>query len=545
MISIVTPDTMRALEQTVMDDGVSVANLIQRAAVEIAEYIDRRMAGSSRRNRSVVAVAGPGNNGVDAIVAASLLVERGWDASVYLVGRSDLSEHPELADHLARLVQVDEIPQVDLILDGIFGNSGRTELPDAATRALDQIRRVTENTSTVVLAIDCPTGTNTLTGEVAEHSVRADITLCISNPKIGMLKLPASGYLGELVVLDIGIRSGALDPLVNAAMIDESDVRKTLPQRDPGAHKSQVGGLLVVGGAPGYYGAPRLAGEAALRAGCGYVGLAIPRSIVGAIASAVPELIYHPLSDSDGRNSASIVGKAVAGGSRYDAIVIGPGLGRDEVATRFLSEMFEANSGTEKQELRDAVFGIPRRAKQPDTGSKADITSYPLVLDADALNWLSGLEDWQSRLDGRTCVLTPHVGEMARLLDVEPEIVADDPWTIARQAAQDWNQVVVLKHRFSCVATPSGELFVAPRMTPELATPGTGDVLAGLIGAIISQGGAPAAASAIALYIGAQAGAIARLRLGTRSVIARDVIESLGSALMAFDSPALRRFSAI
>ncbi len=140
MISIVTPDTMRALEQTVMDDGVSVADLILRAAVDIAEYIDVRMTPNPHRNRSVVAVAGPGNNGVDAIVAASLLVERGWDASVYLVGRTDLSEHPELEDHLATLDQVDDIPRADLILDGIFGNSGRTELPDAATRAIDQIR---------------------------------------------------------------------------------------------------------------------------------------------------------------------------------------------------------------------------------------------------------------------------------------------------------------------------------------------------------------------------------------------------------------------
>ncbi len=360
-----------------------------------------------------------------------------------------------------------------------------------------------------------------------------------------MLKQPASEYLGELVVLDIGVRSNSLDPLANAAMIDVAYVRKNLPQRDPGAHKSQVGGLLIVGGAPGYYGAPRLAGEAALRAGCGYVGLAIPRSIVGAIASAVPELIYHPLSDSDARNSASIVGKALADGGRYNAIVIGPGLGRDEVATRFLSEMFEPSAGSETQELPDAVFGIPRRAKQPDSEGKADITSFPLVLDADALNWLSGLENWQSRLDGRTCVLTPHVGEMARLLAIEPEMVADDPWTIARRAAQDWNQVVVLKHRFSCVATPAGELFVAPRMTPELATPGTGDVLAGLIGAIIAQGCEPAAASAIALYLGAQAGAIARLQRGTRSVIARDVIESLGAAIKPFDSSALMRFSAL
>jgi NAD(P)H-hydrate epimerase len=301
--------------------------------------------------------------------------------------------------------------------------------------------------------------------------------------------------------------------------------------------------LLVVGGAPGYFGAPRLAGEAALRAGCGYVGLAAPRSIIGPIASAVPELIFHPLSEADGRTSAATVGKALAEGKRYNTVVIGPGLGRDEVATRFLDALFTPEAEEESTAPPSSAFGIPRRTRQRDEEERADLSEFSLVLDADALNWLAGLEDWPKRLQGRTCVLTPHVGEMARLLDVEPDDVAADPWHVARKAAADWDQVVLLKGPLSCVASPDGQLLVAPRLTPELATPGTGDVLAGTVGAFIAQGLSPIRAAALALFVGSTAGAMARLEHGTRGVLARDLIANLGGALAAFDSPAVRRLS--
>ena len=545
MIGILTPAAMRALDQAAIDDGTPVAELIERAAGEIARYLDTHVVPSGADPRTVVAVAGPGNNGADAIVAASMLGQMGWNAAALLVDRTDISEHPELEGHLQSLPVVAAIHAADVILDGIFGNSGRTELPASVTAALQLIRASALASSALVVALDCPTGTDTLSGEVADGIVSADITLCISHPKIGMLRPPASEHIGELIILDIGLDPAAVDPEVNARMLDAAFVRQTLPRRKAGSHKSQVGGLLVVGGAPGYYGAPRLAGEAALRAGCGYVGLAVPRSIVGAIASAVPELIYHPLSDSDGRNSATVVSKALSEGSRYAAIVLGPGLGRDEVATRFLSELLEASGEQESDAPVSSAFGIPRRAQSQEAGERVDISAFPLVLDADALNWLAGLDDWQARLTGRTCVLTPHVGEMARLLGVESDEVAADPWAVAREAAQAWGQVVVLKCHLSCVATPDGELFAAPRLTPEMATPGSGDVLAGTVGAFLAQGLAPADAAAVALYAGAVAGGNARLKHGTRAVIARDLIDALGTALKTFDSPVVRRFTTL
>ncbi|CAN5671594.1 bifunctional ADP-dependent NAD(P)H-hydrate dehydratase/NAD(P)H-hydrate epimerase [soil metagenome] len=545
MIPIVTPDTMRALEQQVMDTSVTELDLIQRAATQIANYLDRSISSKGMNPRSLLAVAGPGNNGVDALVAAAMLASRGWEVYALLVDRKGLSELPLSDDLVSGIQLVTEVPEVDVILDGIFGNSGRIDLPDTVTSALEKIAEaIRSNSPPLVVAVDCPTGTNTLTGEVASSILSADVTLCISNPKIGMLRTPAIEHLGQLEVLDIGIRTADVDPEVRAAIIDAGHVRSNLVSRSVGAHKSQVGGLLIVGGAPGYYGAPRLAGEAALRAGCGYVGLAIPRSIVGAIASAVPELIFHPTSDSDGRRSATTVREALSKSSRYDAIVIGPGLGRDEVASALLSELFDSHAGAAIEAAPSSAFGIPRRTARPEAENETNLSAYPLVLDADALNWLSEQDDWPSLLQGKTCVLTPHVGEMARLLGVEPEDVSSDPWTVARTAAADWGQVVVLKSQLTCVAKPEGDVVVAPRPTPELATPGTGDVLSGLIGAFIAQGSAVADGAAIALYVGAMSGKMALTKHGARSVIARDVIDGVSRVLRDLESPTRARLAA-
>ena len=532
MKRIVSPEEMRELEQDVIETGVSVADLIERAATEISTFLDRNLVTPTEEPLSVVAVAGPGNNGVDAIVAAAMLAEKGWQASVSMVDRTDLSEHPDLSHYLDGLVMTEDLGVADVVLDGIFGNSGRTDLPDGVPDMLERIDAARAATGCLVVAIDCPTGTNTETGEVADSIVAADLTLCISNPKLGMLREPALGYLGELIVLDIGVSDVAID---SPSMVTINDVRTRLPARSAAAHKSEVGGLLIAGGAPGYFGAPRLTGEAALRSGCGYVGLAVPRSIAGAIASAVPELIFHPTSDADGRASASVVNEALTEGGRYDAVVIGPGLGRDEVATRFMSELFESATQALTTESPSSAFGIPRRASQQEEAEAFDLSEFPLVLDADALNWLAGVESWPQLLEGRSCVLTPHVGEMARLLDVDRDEIAAEPWKTAGEAAREWGQTVVLKCAITCAASPEGDIAVAPRSTPELATPGTGDMLSGIIGAFLAQGLAPFDAASSAIWVGAMAGRRSRLRLGTRAVVARDVIDELSGVFRSLE----------
>lgn len=542
MTAILTPEQMRAIEHEYMQQGVSEQELILRAATRIAEFVDDHYP-ESGRPRSVLAVAGPGNNGVDALVAAALLARAGWAAQAMLVVREAMPDFPAVEEELAALPVVEAVSDVDAILDGIFGNSGRTDLPDAALDAVRQINAARDSGATVY-AIDCPTGTNTLTGETAEESVRADLTLCISNPKIGMLKPPAVDNLGDLFVLDIGLPTDEPDEQVNASLIDLAVARQALPRRGSLAHKADVGGVLVVGGAPGYFGAPRLAGEAALRMGAGYVGLAVPRSIIGPIASSVPEIIFHPTADGDGRRSAEAVQEAINESRRYGALVIGPGLGRDEVATALLEALFAHREPEAEEDHPTSPFGIPRRLPAKEEPQESRFAELPCVIDADGLNWLSEQENWPELLRHMTCVLTPHHGEMARLLGKEREEVSSDPWETARAAAREWGQVVVLKGGFTCVATPDGELFVAPRAMPELATPGTGDVLSGMIGGLLAQGCSATDAARAAVYIGALAGRDAAGEFGTRSVIARDLIDRLAGVIAGIDSPGwLRRLS--
>jgi NAD(P)H-hydrate epimerase len=478
---------------------------------------------------------------VDALVAAALLARAGWEASALLVERDALPAFPAVQEQLALVSVIDEMPAgVSAVLDGIFGNSGRTDLPKSATAAIRSINMAREHCATVY-AVDCPTGTNTLTGEIASEAVHADVTLCISNPKIGMLKPPAVNLLGDLVVLDIGLPALESDSDVNAVQIDGATVATALPRRDATAHKADIGGVLIVGGAPGYYGAPRLAGEAALRTGAGYVGLAVPRSIVGAIASQVPEIIFHPTPDGDGRRSAEAVRKAIDEGERYRAVVIGPGLGRDEVAKALLNDVLARHAPEPEVENRSPAFGIPRRARHAEAKEESRLAELPVVIDADGLNWLSEQENWPEMLSELRCVLTPHHGEMARLLGKDIGEVSDDPWETARSAAAEWGQIVVLKGGFTCVATPDGDVLVSPRATPELATPGTGDALAGMIGSLLAQGCEPREAAISAVYIGALAGRHAAERQGARSVIARDLIDAISGVIADIDSPARAR----
>jgi NAD(P)H-hydrate epimerase len=533
MIPILTPDQMRAVEQAAIDAGTPVEHMMERAADRIASFINHHVIRHEAGARTVLVLAGPGNNGGDALAAAARLAESGWEARAVLVSRSGFDGVPAAQEDLARLQIVDDLGEfdtLDVVLDGIFGNSGRAELTDAAREAIGTSSVYGRRLGAVMIAVDCPSGVDAMTGEADDAAFQADLTLCISHPRRGLLREPAASRVGELVVLDIGLTAS---DIADAPMhIDAGFVRERLPFRRASAHKSRIGGLLIVGGAPGYFGAPRLAGEAALRAGCGYVGLAVPRSITTAIAAQVPELIFHPTSDGDGRRSAATVREAVNDSERYDALVLGPGLGRDEVADDLLSDLFMPKQPAAAASTSSSVFGIPRRQEVVSETAGGRFESLPRVIDADGLNWLSEQEDWPELLREQRCVLTPHPGEMARLVGSNVDDVLADPWTVALDAARSWGQIVALKHGYTCVACPDGRLLVAPRATPELATPGTGDVLSGVIGAFIAQGLEPEDAAAAAVYAGSMAGRSARSVFGVHSVIARDLIDAIPRTML-------------
>jgi ADP-dependent NAD(P)H-hydrate dehydratase / NAD(P)H-hydrate epimerase len=501
MTVILTPDEMRAAEAAAAASGITEHQLMRLASERIAAWVDAHLVRGTMR--TAIGLVGPGNNGGDALVTLGLLAGRGWRVAAVLLGREQLGELP-IEPELLRLVSIvdsSSLPDADIILDGVYGIGSRASLPADTALAFEHARYVRKSRQTPLVAIDVPSGVDALTGAASEGAFQADVTLCLGYPKTGLLREPAASRVGELVILPLGISAEATER--KPRLVDVSDVQRILGPRNASAHKSTEGTVLIVAGAPQYYGAPRLAAEAALRAGAGLVALATPTALVPTIAAQVPEIVFIPLPDRT--HAAQQVLQAFMRDRRSTlrAVVIGPGMGRDEHATSILRTLLQDN----------------------------DVKSLPLVADADALNWLSTQSGWWRILAGQNAVLTPHVGEMARLTEKAVADILTDPISAARELAQRSGQHILLKTGYAPLASPDGAVVVGPRATPELATAGTGDVLAGLIGGLAAQGLSIEEAATAALWIGCAAGQLARAKLGTRGVVARDVIESIPHAV--------------
>jgi NAD(P)H-hydrate epimerase len=310
-------------------------------------------------------------------------------------------------------------------------------------------------------------------------------------------------------------------------LIDRDAALAALPRRRVGAHKWGVGGLVIVAGAPGYAGAAILCAMAAGRAGAGIVNVAAPRSVVGALAIHVPEAVAIPLPESDsgssGRRAAELIEPKL---EKSTAIVIGPGLGQDEPADMLLRALFGGRAA------RSAIgFGFGESGPAPSAEHELlKARGVPVVIDADALNWLAKQEEWWRWLEPGQAVLTPHLGELERLTGTKAEVITADPVAAAKEAAASWQHVVVFKYGYT-VVTDGDRVLVADDAPPSLATAGSGDVLAGTIGAFLAQGVEPMAAAALAVYAGATAARRVEASTGTLGLVASDLPLAIAAAL--------------
>jgi ADP-dependent NAD(P)H-hydrate dehydratase / NAD(P)H-hydrate epimerase len=320
----------------------------------------------------------------------------------------------------------------------------------------------------------------------------------------------------------------------NDKVADAAFASSVLPRRSANPHKWGVGGLVIVAGAPGYVGAAILSAMAAGRAGAGIMNLAVPRSATAAISTLVPEAAYIPLPEGDADTAARRAVEAI--GEKLDkskAIVVGPGLSDDSYAEALLSALFGARASR-----RESSLGFGVRSSSPDTLVLANGlvgSEKPAVVDADALNWLAKQPSWWTSLKPGSLVLTPHVGEMARLLDRETDEVIADPLATAKEAASLWNQVVVFKYGYS-VATDGTSAIVADDAPSSLATAGSGDVLAGTIGAFLAQGLSPLDAAGLALYVGPRAARRVEARTGTLGLVASDLPLAIAEELAVLEN---------
>lgn len=519
---LVTADQMRRIEQDAFERGVDPFGLMGVAGQAAARVILARL-GPNAAEARVLVLVGPRNNGGDGLVIAEALAEAGLRSTLWLYRRDGLGGAPVAPDLFAGLpmIRSEEDPEQmalrrilaesTVVIDAIYGIGGRTALApelDAALRAANERGRVP---GVLSVAVDIPTGVSADTGAVSGEAFVADLTITFGRPKCGLYAPPGADHSGAIVVEPIGLDEGVL-PADSPRLINSDDAALRLPRRTKASHKGDAGSLLIVGGSRNYLGAPVLSAHAALRAGAGLVTLAVPQSLVPICAPQVPEATYVPLPEAEwGVSGPAAAGALAAALGRYTALLVGNGLGRHAPTDAALAHFFDRT-----------------RADRP-------ALDMPILFDADGLNWLSSMPEWWERLRDLALVLTPHHGEMARLLGVERAAVSAEPWRHAREAARRWGQTVVLKGGHSVVATHAGDLWVCPTANPALASAGTGDTLAGIIAGFLAQGLAPADAAVLGLWVGASAADRASAAVGTLPMVASDLPLRVAEAIRALE----------
>jgi len=511
---LLTADEMRRLDRATIEGGFAPGpELMERAGAGVAAALERHY--GPPLGLRVLVLAGPGNNGGDGFVAARHLRARGAEVSVGVLGpleqvRGDARLHLERmraagldpvaleseAD-LPRLVATRD--QWDFALDAVLGTGARGEPEGLAAAAVQALRELDER-GTQVVAVDLPTGVNADTGAIARRAVRADLTVTFGYPKRGHFLYPARAFVGALEVVDIGLPPEAAGGLrVSLSVAD--DMARLLPARDPRAHKGSVGRVLVVGGSPGLTGAVALAAHAASRSGAGYVQVAVPASLHDILEVKLTGEMTLPSPETADRTlSVAALESILARAGVADVVALGSGLSRHS-------------------QTGDLVRRIVAECDRP------------LVLDADALNAFEGRADDIAR--GRaTRILTPHVGEMHRLTGLDPADVEARRIDVAREWAECWQSVVVLKGAPTVTASPQGHASVNSSGNAGLATAGTGDVLTGVVAALAAQGLAPYDAARLGVFLHGMAGDLAAAEKGQTGMIAGDVLESLPRATL-------------
>jgi ADP-dependent NAD(P)H-hydrate dehydratase / NAD(P)H-hydrate epimerase len=490
-------DEQRALDQWAISEvGTSGLTLMERAGRGLAGLVDE-LAPTGQ----VAVVCGKGNNGGDGLVVARRLRERGRDVRVLLLGAPE-ELRGDAATNCERLPGAPPDPfdaaalrGAAAIVDAILGTGFRGEPRDPAASAIAAINEAAGEAA--VIACDVPSGVDASTGEVAGDAVRARATATFHAAKPGLWIAPGKAHAGEVRVIDIGIPPGGPGhPQIG--LIGDGVVGK-IPRRGSESTKFAAGSVIVCGGSTGLTGAPCMAAQSAMRAGAGYVTATIPASLNPIFETRLLEAMTVPLADAGGSLQAEAADAVLRRLARADALVLGPGLGREPGAI----------------ELARTV---------------ARAAEVPLLLDADGLNAHAGR---LTSLAGRPAatVLTPHAGELARLLDSESAAVGASRLHSARRAAADAEAIVVLKGDDTLVCEPGGRVGVSRGGASALATAGTGDVLSGLIGAYLSKGMDPFAAACAGVLVHAQAGRLLARERGPEGVIASDVIEALPRAL--------------
>jgi len=513
-MKIATAQEIRNIDRrAIREFGLPGPVLMENAAAAIMAEMERFFDGLA--GVKVGILCGKGNNGGDGLALARRLRVRGVPVRVALLASlAELQGEAKLNAEVLRKTDVEVIAKAsprsvedvigwsDILVDALLGVGLSSPLKGSYAAAVDKINR----SGRPVVAVDIPTGVNADTGEVMGTAVRADLTVTMALPKRGLVLHPGASCAGEVRVADIGIPPQVAEQEnIGVSLLDADTVSGTLAGRARDAHKGDFGHLLVIAGSLGKAGAAVMAARGALRSGAGLVTVAAPMGLVPVIQQQVVEAMCMPAAESiDGTLGMGAEEEIIRAAARMSACAVGPGLTTHNETVRV---------------VRTLVRSL----------------AVPMVIDADAVNALAGNLDALKKARAPR-VLTPHPGEMARLLGTTADDVQRDRIGTAQRFARTHGAVVVLKGAGTVVATPAGEAFINTTGNPGMATGGTGDVLTGVIGSLLAQGYGPIEAACIGVHLHGRAGDLAAKEKGEAGMIAGDVIEKLPEAIKTINT---------
>lgn len=492
-------------EISIKDYSIPGIVLMENAALGIANEIKKEINnGRLPIEGNAVIMCGTGNNGGDGFAVARHLRSIGWYTEVIICGDYNKIAGDALTN--LRIIEKMEIPiktfdegykgllnnniKRDLIIDAILGTGFKGELKTGIKLIIDRVN----NDNAYVISIDIPTGLNSDTGFVNDSCIKANKTVTLGLPKIGLVINDGPIYCGELVIENLTIPNEVYDRIgINRYLTDEKLLRKYIIPRVNDSHKGAYGKVFVVAGSKGMAGAGLLASEAALRSGTGIVELAVPESLLNTISGKVPELITRGLlEDENVCVSFESSDNIIKDSAKASSMLIGPGLGVSDGVVHTL-------------------INIIKKFRNP------------IVIDADGLNALSKKPSILLEKEGEI-VLTPHPGEMARLMGISIIDVQKDRIGNAEKLAKVFKVTVVLKGYRTIIATPWGETWINPTGNPGMATAGSGDVLSGIITSLIAQGFKTHHAAICGAYVHGYSGDRAMEKVGQWGMTATDII---------------------
>ncbi len=509
-MNVYTAEQMQRIDHTTISQGTPGLTLMKNAGMEVFRFIEELMEPPAK----IVIIAGKGNNGGDGFRVAELCAKSGYDPEVILIGgksviRGDAAECMKECESVVREIfevngtdKLDEVYEIifsaDIIVDAVFG----TGLTGAVTGLAGEVIELINYSEATIVSVDIPSGVNATTGIVEGPSVIADLTVTFGALKVGHVVMPGREYTGEVHVVDIGFPDEiifSVAPYARALIMDEA--ADMLPKRPYNAHKNSVGKVFVIGGSVGMTGAVALTSSASLHAGAGAVTAGIPTSLNDILEVKLTEVMTYPLAEVRKKRCLSLraLGMIREKGKNADVVAIGTGLGGYFETSELVRRFLEAYRGR-------------------------------VVLDADGINAFDGHLD---ALTATPCkmILTPHYGELARLIESTTQEIARDPKSAAVHAAKVTGKHVLLKGSPTVLSNPAGIVWITGTGNEGMATAGMGDVLTGIIAGLAAQGVELFEAGVLGAFVHGMAGDYAMDERGLYGMTAVDVLDSLPDVL--------------